>query len=146
MKKFFIFAIALVVSVLTFTSCEKNGGNALVGTWSRDTQADASGWYETQILTFKANNGYFFQGIQHDPERPDVNSAMLFEGTYEIKGDIVTVHYTNHGWSYGDQTEWVPDWEGRDEIIKFSIDGKSLTIIRNYGEDYQNDPEVFTKQ
>ena len=71
---------------------------------------------------------------------------MLFEGTYEIKGDIVTVHYTNHGWRYESQTEWVPGFEGHDENIKFSIDGNKLTIIRYYGEEEQADPEVFTKE
>ena len=146
MKKIIIFAIALVASVMTFTSCEKNSGNALVGTWSRDTEKDGNGWYETQILTFTAKNGFSYEGIQHNPENPDAQSAMLFEGTYEIKGDIATIHYTAHGWSYDGRTEWVPNWEGHDENVKFSIDGKQLTIIRYYGEEYQNEPEVFTKQ
>jgi hypothetical protein len=146
MRKFLFFALALVAGVLAFTSCENNGGNALVGTWSRDTEKDASGWYETQILTFSSNNGFFFEGIQHNPERPDVNSAMLFEGTYEIKGDIATVHYLKHGWRYDGQAEWVQGFEPHDEKIKFNIDGNKLTIIRYYGEEHQNEPEVFTKQ
>lgn len=44
------------------------------------------------------------------------------------------------------EIEWVPGWEGQEEKIKYSIDGKKLTIIRNYGEEHPNDPEVFTKQ
>jgi len=145
MKKYLFLAIALVAGALAFTSCEKKGADALVGTWSRDTEKDGSGWYETQILTFGDKGEFYFQGIQHDPERPDVNSAMLFEGTYEINKDIATVHYLKHGWSYDGQTEWVP-FDPHDEQIKFSIDGKQLTIIRYYGEEYPNDPEVFIKQ
>ena len=146
MKKILFFAIALVASAMVFTACEKNNANALVGTWSRDTQKDASGYYETMTLIFNNDNGFVFQGQQHYPQNPDAIAIMILEGKYEINGDIATVHYQKHGWNHGEGAEYIPDWEGYDEKIKFSIDGKKLTIIRNYGEEYQNDPEVYTKQ
>ena len=146
MRKILFFALALVAGVLAFTACENNGGNALVGTWSRDTEKDGSGWYETQTLIFDGNNGFVFQGQQHDPDHPDQKNIMLMEGKYEIAGDIITVHYLKHGWNHDGQVEYITGWEGYDEKMKYSISGKSLTVIRNYGEGYQNDPEVFTKQ
>lgn len=146
MRKFFIFAIALVAGVLAFTSCENNNANGLVGTWSRDSEKTPTGFYETQTLIIDGHNGFQFQAQQHDPEHPDFIAIMLMDGKYEVKGDIITVHYERHGWNYNGEVEYIPGWEGYDEKIKYSIDGNKLTIIRNYGEDYQNDPEVFTKQ
>jgi len=145
MKKILFFAIALVASALVFTSCEKNGASALVGTWSRDTEKDAGGWYETQTLIINAKD-FVFQGQQHDPEHPDSKDIMLMEGNYDLDGDVIIAHYLRHGWNHNGQIEYVPNWETFDEKIKYSIDGKQLTIIRYYGEDYQADPEVFTKQ
>lgn len=145
MKKILFFAIALVVTALAFTACEKNGASALVGTWSRDTEKDASGYYETQTLII-GEKDFAFHGQQHDPAHPDFIAIMLLEGTYELDGDVINAHYLRHGWNHNGEIEYIPGWEGYDEKIKFSIDGKKLTIIRNYGEDYQNEPEVFTKQ
>ena len=71
---------------------------------------------------------------------------MLLEGTYELDGDIINAHFLKHGWNHNGEIEYIPGWEGYDEKIKFSIDGKKLTIIRNYGEEHPNEPEVFTKQ
>lgn len=145
MKKFFIFAFALVASAMVFTSCEKNGASALVGTWSKDTERDASGYYETQTLII-GEKDFAFHGQQHGPQNPDFIAIMLLEGTYELDGDIINAHFLKHGWNHNGVIEYITGWEGYDEKIKFSIDGKKLTIIRNYGEDYQNEPEVFTKQ
>ncbi len=145
MKKILFFALALVAGVVAFTSCEKKNGNALIGKWSYDTEKDASGYYETQTLII-GEKEFAFQGQQHNPQNPDFIAIMLLEGTYELDGDIINVHFLKHGWSYNGEVEYIPGWEGYDEKIKYSIDGNKLTIIRNYGEDYQNDPEVFTKQ
>ncbi len=146
MKKILFFAFALVATALAFTACDNNGGNPLVGTWSRDTDKDASGWYETHTLIIDANNGFVFQGEQHDPAQPDMKNIMLMEGKYELNKDIITVHYLKHGWNHNGQVEYITGWEGYDEIIKYSIEGKKLTIIRNYGDEHPNDPEVFTKK
>ena len=67
MRKFFIFAIALVASALVFTSCENNNANGLVGTWSRDSEKTPTGFYETQTLIIDGHNGFQFQAQQHDP-------------------------------------------------------------------------------
>lgn len=154
MKKILFLAFALVASTLVFTSCDNNKKKdepsdptkQLVGTWSRDTEGDASGYYETQTLIIDANNAFAFNGQQHYPDNPDVIAIMLLEGTYEVSGDIITVHFKKHGWNHNGEIEYIPEWEGYDEKMKFSVVGKELTLIRNYGEEYQGEPEIYTKQ
>jgi len=154
MKKILFFAFALVASALVFTSCDNNKkkdepsdpAKQLVGTWSRDTEGDASGYYETQTLIIDANNAFAFNGQQHYPDNPDVIAIMLLEGTYEVSGDIITVHFKKHGWNHNGEIEYIPEWEGYDEKMKYTVSGKELTLIRNYGEEYQGEPEIYTKQ
>lgn len=154
MKKILFFAFALVASALVFVACDNNKKKdepsdptkQLVGTWSRDTEGDASGYYETQTLIIDANNAFAFNGQQHYPDNPDVIAIMLLEGTYEVSGDIITVHFEKHGWNHNGEIEYIPEWEGYDEKMKFSVVGKELTLIRNYGEEYQGEPEIYTKQ
>ena len=145
MRKILFFAFALVVTALAFTACEKNGASALVGTWSRDTEKDASGYYETQTLIINEKD-FVFQNQQHNPEFPKSVDIMLMEGNYDLEGDVIIAHFLRHGWNHDGEIEYVPGWEGFDERIKYAIDGKKLTIIRYYGEEYQADPEVFTKE
>ena len=67
------------------------------------------------------------------------------EGTYTLQGDIISAHFTRHGWNYGEGVEYIPDWEGQDEQMKYSIADSTLTLIRYYGtaDEYT---ETYTKK
>jgi len=152
MKKILFLAFALVASVMVFTSCENNKKGAsdpakkLIGTWSRDTEGDASGYYETQTLIIEADKNFAFNGEQHDPQNPDFIAIMLLEGKYEVSGDTLLVHFERHGWNYNGEIEYIPDWEGRDEKMKFTVTGSELTLVHNYGEEYEGEPETYTRK
>ena len=134
MKKILFFAIALIAGALAFTSCEKDN-NALVGTWE---------FHRTDVphflqVNFTADYKLDFREYMED----DIYNTM--EGTYEIKDDVFTAHYTRHGWNYGEGVEYIPDWESYDEQVKFAIKENQLTLIRYYGTDDAY-TEVYTKK
>ena len=136
MRKFFIFAFALVASALALTSCENNTDNPLVGTWDYNTENDILS------VIFKANNSCEFRDYVYGDKSKDCN---YFEGTYTINGDIITAHITGHGWYYDGVKEPVVGWEPEDEKMKYSINGNTLTLTRYYGEDYAF-TNTYTKQ
>ena len=148
MKKILFFAIALVAGALAFTSCEGNDPqNAIIGEWSYDAPAWESGYYDEFVAIFNEDGTFQLRDYGHEgPGAPRNNSFNYFEGTYSIKGDIVNAHFSGHGWYFGDEKNPVSSFEPWDEKIKYSIDGNKLTLIRYYGEDYQAEPEVYTKQ
>lgn len=126
MRKFFIFAIALVASVLAFTSCNGNNpNNPLVGTWE---------FHRDDVPHFTQVN-FTADGKVDYREYMEQNIYNTMEGTYTIKGDTYSAHFTRHGWNYGEGVEWIPGWdeEGYDDYAKFSISGDKLTIIHLYG-------------
>ena len=149
MKKVLFFAMALVAGVVAFTSCEGNDPqNAIIGEWSYDAPAwDEGGYYDEFVAIFNEDGSFQLRDYGHEgPGAPRNNSFNYFEGTYSIKGDIVNAHFSGHGWYYGDEKYPVSSFDPWDEKIKYSIDGNTLTLIRYYGEDYQGEPEVYTKQ
>ena len=147
MKKFFIFAIALVASVLTFTSCNPNKVDSpLVGTWKYVTEpAEDSGWYGVYTFTFKANGTFSLIDEAHAPGSEDMYDGFIWTGPYEINGDIVTIHKEKMGELRDGKTVYYEDYEPSDEQMKFAISGDKLTLIRDYGTDYAWSA-VYTKQ
>ncbi|MBQ7531681.1 MAG: hypothetical protein IJT12_08225 [Paludibacteraceae bacterium] len=148
MKKSLFFAIALVASVLAFTSCDgNNAANPLQGTWVYQTDpAPDSGWYGVYTLIIKDGKNFRFTDEAHAPGESEAHDMMVMEGEYETKDDILTLHYQKHGWIHGDQEEFIPDWEGYDEQIKYTLEGKKLTLIRNFQEGDNSFTEIYTKK
>ena len=138
MKKFFIFAFALVVSALTFTSCNGNTPNdPLVGTWAH---VEENGDIRTeQKVTFDGSNKFSYSDYMYMGGQ--VHYGRMYKGTYKIDGDMVYVHYTGFSWTNDDEhMEEQTDFEPYDENFKYSISGNTLTIIRG------DDTETYTKQ
>lgn len=124
MKKILFFAFALVASVLAFTSCNGNNpNNPLVGTWECHRE-DVPHYLQ---LNFFANGNVDYREYMED----GIYNTM--EGTYTIKGDTYSAHFTKHGWNYGEGVEYIPGWEGYDDNAKFSISGNEATITHLYG-------------
>lgn len=124
MKKFFIFALALVAGALAFTSCDKNKVDSpLVGTWECHRE-DVPHFLQ---VNFHADGKLDYREYMED----GIYNTM--EGTYSIKGDTYTAHFTRHGWNYGEGVEYIPDWDGYDDYAKFSISGNEATITHLYG-------------
>lgn len=145
MKKHLLFALALIAGALAFVSCEKDPADSLVGKWSFDTEKSQDGFYETVSVIFDNKGGFVFQGEQHYANPEAGQHIMLMEGTYKVNGDVITVHYTRHGWNHNGQIEYVPNWEEYDEEMKYSISGNKLTLTRRIGDSNPHQ-EVYTKQ
>ena len=124
MKKILFFAFALVAGVMAFTSCDKNKVDSpLVGTWECHRE-DVPHYLQ---LNFFANGNVDYREYMEN----GIYNTM--EGTYSIKGDTYTAHFTRHGWNYGEGVEYIPDWDGYDDYAKFSISGNEATITHLYG-------------
>ena len=147
MKKILFLAFALVASVLAFTSCDNNAANPLQGTWVYQTEpSQDSGWYGVYTLIIKDGKNFRFTDEAHAPGETEAHDMMVMEGEYETKDDILTLHYQKHGWIHGSQEEFIPEWEGYDEQIKYSISGNKLTLIRNYQEGNNSQTQIYTKK
>lgn len=137
MKKILFFAIALVAGALAFTSCDSKKDNIdspLVGTWRYQTPpAPDSGWYGVYIFTFKANGTFSLIDEAHAPGSEEMHDGFIWEGPYEIKDDIITIHKDKMGELHGDKIEYYTDYEPSDEKIKFALNGNKLTLTRDYG-------------
>ncbi|MCR5532331.1 MAG: hypothetical protein K6F10_00425 [Paludibacteraceae bacterium] len=135
MKKCLFLAVALVASVLTFTSCDKkdNANSPLVGVWSYTNEPNSDGWYNVLYVIFKADGSFEFQDEAHDPANPSAHDVMLFVGKYEVKGDVITAHFLQHGWIHGSTREYVEPFDTFDEQIRYVIEDNKLTLTRQYG-------------
>lgn len=109
--------------------------NPLVGTWE---------FHRTDVphflqINFTADYKIDFREYMED------RTYNTMEGTYALQGDIISAHFTRHGWNYGEGVEYIPDWEGQDEQMKYSIADSTLTLIRYYGtaDEYT---ETYTKK
>ena len=90
MKKILFFAIALVASVLTFTSCNGNNPNdPLVGTWQHiEDYGDAR---SEQKVTFDGRDNFTYSDFKYMGDQ--VHYGQIIKGSYKIDGDIVTISY-----------------------------------------------------
>ena len=145
MKKFFIFAFALVASVLAFTSCNKEADNPIVGTWAQ-IHEDME-----YFITFDGKNNYtyinnyYFYDQETGEKIPTPHEHVVIKGSFTLEGDIITVHNDSQTISMDGGPAEEIEWEPYDEKMKYSIEGKTLHLIREYGTEYSY-PEDWTKQ
>ena len=146
MKKFFLFAIALVASVLALTSCEGNKiDSPIVGTWAQ-IHEDME-----YFITFdgKGNytyiNNYYFYDIDTGEKIQTPHEHVVIKGSFTIDGDIITVHNDTETISMDGGPAHEIEWEPYDEQMKFSISGNTLHLVRGYGSEYSWE-EDWTKQ
>ena len=144
MKKFFIFAIALVASALTFTSCDKNNiDSPVVGTWAQ-IHEDME-----YFITFdgKGNytyiNNYYFYDQETGVKIPTPHEHVVIKGSFKIDGDIITVHNESQTISMDGGPAQDIEWEPYDEQMKFSISGNTLHLVRDYGTEYAFEQEFY---
>ena len=147
MRKFLFFALAQVAGALAFTSCD-NGNSVdspLVGKWFTQPAEDL---YDEITFDGKGNyvavEDYYFYD---DAGKliPTPHEHVVIKGSYTIDGDIATVHQTSQTISMdGGKAENI-EWEPTDEQMKFKVEGKTLTLTRNYGTDYAWDL-ILTKK
>ncbi|MCR4799111.1 MAG: lipocalin family protein [Bacteroidales bacterium] len=149
MKKIFLLGAAIIAALTMFTACgdDEEVENALVGTWFYKSEpAEDSGWMSETTVIFKKDGSFEYQDAAYSSEDADkAHDTMFFTGTYSIKDDVVTISYKSHGWIYDGKRETVPEFETYDEKIKFSVQGKTLTLVREYGTEYEYTTE-YTKQ
>ena len=149
MKKFFIFAFALVAGVMAFTSCDPNKVDSpLVGTWRYQTDPSPdSGWFCVYKVTFNGDGTFAYYDFAFaGGEATEAYDGFVWRGSYEIKEDIATVHFEKYGMAESNGKETFNDeFEPYDEQMKFRIEGNKLHLTREYGTDYTW-TATYTKQ
>lgn len=99
MKKYLFLLIALVVSALTFTSCEKNSGN-------NNSDDEPSSGKQTSTLTsgnwvctLSEGNYLYFEFSGNDFKYHEVASKANIDawigGSYVLKGNTLTFEFTD---------------------------------------------------
>lgn len=149
MKKIFLLGAAIIAALTMFTACgdDDEVENALVGTWFYKSEpAEDSGWMSETTVIFKKDGSFEYQDAAYSSEEADeAHDIMFFTGTYSIKDDIVTISYKSHGWIHDGERETVPNFETYDEKIKFSVQGKTLSLVREYDTEDEYTTE-YTKK
>ena len=144
MRKFFIFAIALVTSVLALTSCEGNKiDSPIVGTWAQihEDMEDFITFDGKGNYTFIENYYFYDQETGKKIEIP--HEHIVIKGSFKIDGDIITVHNDTETISMDGGPAQEIEWEPYDEQMKFSINGNTLHLIRDYGTEYPYEQEFY---
>ena len=126
--------ITAILSLLMFVSCEKFGGNAIVGTWKATTmEMNIEGiTMSFGLEEMGAEMGFTFRkdgtGEAYMSAEGETDS-MAFE--YEAKGNILYM-----------------DYEGDVEEIPYSISGKTMTMNLSEGfvDDYDAEVTLTLKK
>lgn len=146
MKKFFIFALALVAGVMAFTSCNKKDGNEptiqspLVGTWF------ASEGPNDYFYTFNSDGSYQRVMDYYMNGRALVaHEHIVGDGSYTFANDIVStkldaIRISMDGGPFGP----FPDFWPAQEKMKFKVEGDKLTLTHDFGTADER-TEVLTK-
>ena len=144
MRKFFIFAIALVASVLALTSCEGNKiDSPIVGTWAQihEDMEDFITFDGKGNYTFIENYYFYDQETGKKIEIP--HEHIVIKGSFKIDGDIITVHNDTETISMDGGPAQEIEWEPYDEQMKYSVEGNTLHLIRDYGTEYPYEQEFY---
>ena len=144
MRKFFIFAIALVASVLALTSCEGNKiDSPIVGTWAQihEDMEDFITFDGKGNYTFIENYYFYDQETGKKIEIP--HEHIVIKGSFKIDGDIITVHNDTETISMDGGPAQEIEWEPYDEQMKYSVEGNTLHLIRDYGSEYSWEQEFY---
>ena len=144
MRKFFIFAIALVTSVLALTSCEGNKiDSPIVGTWAQihEDMEDFITFDGKGNYTFIENYYFYDQETGKKIEIP--HEHIVIKGSFKIDGDIITVHNDTETISMDGGPAQEIEWEPYDEQMKYSVEGNTLHLIRDYGTEYPYEQEFY---
>ena len=144
MKKILFFAFALVASVLAFTSCEGNKiDSPIVGTWAQihEDMEDFITFDGKGNYTFIENYYFYDQETGKKIEIP--HEHIVIKGSFKIDGDIITVHNDTETISMDGGPAQEIEWEPYDEQMKFSINGNTLHLIRDYGTEYPYEQEFY---
>lgn len=145
MKKILFIAIALVAGVLAFTSCNKKDkdkgvDSPIVGTWSI-IEEDMD-----YFITFDGEGNYTYINDYYMYGRDAVpHEHVVIKGSFTVDGDIITVHNDSETISMDGGPAEEIEWEPYDEQMKYSINGNTLHLIRQYGTEYSWE-EDWTKQ
>ena len=141
MKKILFFALALVAGVVAFTSCDKNNiDSPIVGTWAQ-IQEDME-----YFITFDGKGNYTYINDYYMYGRDAVpHEHVVINGSFTVDGDIITVHNDSETISMDGGPAEEIEWEPYDEQMKYSINGNTLHLVREYGTEYSWE-EDWTKQ
>ena len=146
MRKTFLFALALVASVLAFVACDKKDkqkdepavSSPIAGTWfSSDVENDYFYTFNTDG-SYQRIMDYYMNGravVAHE--------HIVADGSYQIENDIVTVkidtiRISMDGGPFGP----FPDFWPAQEKIKFKVEGNKLSLIRDYGTASESTEEL----
>lgn len=147
MKKIFTFAIVLVASALSFTSCEAKIDSPLVGSWNARGLLyveEEFEWYETlRMFHFFDNGDFQYTEYIYDDKGYLTDNGEILTGSWEVNGDILTLHKKKYGTIQAGQTTFYSSFKPSSETNKWFIEGHYLHLIRLYGTDDEFEEEFY---
>ena len=147
MKKFFSFAIALVVCAMTFISCETKIDSPLVESWNRrgvlvevDAETGTSVEYNALFDLYFFDNGQWQYNIhKYDAYGDlDINNGYIKRGTWSVKENKLTLRTAQSGKIVNKQPVYDGSFKPTTEEITWRIDGHylHLTFADGHEEEY----------
>jgi hypothetical protein len=136
MKKYFYFAIALVVCALACTSCNQKIDSPLVGWWSASTYVVDETTHQERAARNDLNfidNGQFQQNLYYQ----GTFDGLYAMGTWAVNGNKVTISKTSSGTI--NNNNFVNDYTFKPytEEYTWRIEGHYLYLKTADGEEYQ---------
>ena len=136
MKKYFFFAIALVVCALAFTSCNPKIDSPLVGWWSVGTYVVDETTQQERAARNELNffdNGQFQQNIYYN----GTFDGLYARGTWSVNGNKVTISKTTSGTIKNNNFVADPSFKPYTEEYTWHIEGHYLYLETAEGIVYQ---------
>ena len=103
-------------------------------------RAAAAGVYSDYVGNYTYINDYYMYGRDAVP-----HEHVVIKGSFTVDGDIITVHNDYETISMDGGPAEEIEWEPYDEQMKYSINGNTLHLVRQYGTEYSWE-EDWTKQ
>ena len=141
MKKYLIFALALIASTLAFTSCEPkdDATNPLVGTWFYSDGETGDFHFEHTLIIGENNDFEYTEKALYDAENVHFGSTQ--KGTYEINDNTVSLHFKQLTW----HMNWDEDnFTVHTEKFTYTIEGNTMHL-KWLTDDFDR-PTEFTKK
>lgn len=136
MKKYFYFAIALVVCALAFTSCNPKIDSPLVGWWSASTYVVDETTQQERAARNDLNfidNGQFQQNLYYQ----GTFDGLYAMGTWAVNGNKVTISKTSSGTINNNNFVNDPTFKPYTEEYTWRIEGHYLYLKTADGEEYE---------
>lgn len=135
MRKFLFFAIALVASVLAFTSCETKIESPLVGGWSNQGEIVVVKPDGTTQTVYGSNSLNFFDNgeYQRNIYIEGTFDGWVQRGEWKVKEDKVTIYTQKSGTINNNNFVYDSSFKPVEEVATWRIENHYLYLTHSDG-------------